>query len=187
MLRLPSGLFHFPCCIVYWWEASVTQNCTQYNEISKPQPYCKSTDTNGTMQGVSWHFTQLHQHLQPFCAKKTKKKTYRHKPCEDVRRGRLRKPLSLRSDSSEEDKRDERLPIMPSGKTNSCGCWLQQNSWGESENSRHVSHGHSWPVIQIMWLTQQCLSEGTATDVSWPNSRYSFKSQVFLQLTNNCF
>lgn len=157
-----KGLFHFPKCIVYLSEDSVTQNCTQF---SRQQLNCKSTDRNGTMQRVRWHFTLLHQHLADF-HKKKKRINYRDKTWSKEREVE-EDIISAVWQIREGDKRDETLPAMSLvGKTNSCCCWPQQNSWGEAENSRHFSCWHSWTVILIVWLThnitttQKCVRGG---------------------------
>lgn len=77
---------------------------------------------------------------------------------------------------------------VPCGKTNSCCCWPQRNSWRETENSRRVSHGHSWPVILIVWMTLEFKLLGTATDVCklfslrlfYKSSDFTVHQQLFL-------
>lgn len=133
------------------------------------------TDTDRTMQRVSWHFTRLHQHLQPLQKKKKKLITEtRHEKM--WKGGCWGRHYRCRMTAQRETKEMKDCQWCPCGKTKSCGCWPQQNSWGEAENSRPVSHGHSWPVSLIVWLTQKFILEGTVTDVWW---LYSLKLFFF--------
>lgn len=90
----------------------------------------------------------------------------RDKTWEDVRRGLLRKKLSLPDDCSKGDKKYEELSRI--------SLWENENELlllllllttanfcKESENSRNVSHTHRWPVIP----TKEFMLEGAVTDV----------------------
>lgn len=139
---------------VYWW-------CFSCAELHVLPSHSRSTDSNGTMQGVSWHFIRLHQHRQPLHIN-YRDKTHR----EDVKRRRLHETLALPYASSGGDKRDERLPVMSLWENKLLLAADHSKIPERKLRIADMSHGHSWPVCSMYdCLTQKCMLVGTAAGV----------------------